>query len=393
MTSLCSWRRLAVVLILPLTGCGDDNPNGDPVGPPEPPLPRASVASVTIAPDSVDLFVNEQTALTVTVRDSGGEVLTGRAIVWTSSNIGVAPVHDTSAINNPATGTSAAVTGLSEGGVGIVASSEGVSDTALVNVFERRTIAYFSRVGDCSDNVDAGICILELDSSSGVWLTRTDPAPFEWSPDGSRLAFTTDHTLYAINSNGTGLTLLSDQDASTYPSWSPNSSRVVFRGSLNYLHIVNADGTGLAPIVAPGSSTPIVGASPAWSPDGLHIAYHDYDSDDWALINVDGSWVCWLTDDGSASAGIAWAPNGQKLVMGRSNPAPDSGVDIWVVNRDGSGKRRLTFYEDAIWPRWSSDGRRILFYRVSDSFIYSMNADGTVLRPLVSAFVHADWKP
>ncbi len=74
-----------------------------------------------------------------------------------------------------------------------------------------------------------------------------------------------------------------------------------------------------------------------------------------------------------------------------------SGIDVWVVNADGSGIRRLTNLDRPplsgynIAPAWSPDGTRIAFLSGSrtsdneDGYLYVMQGDGTGLRELAPA--------
>ena len=78
--------------------------------------------------------------------------------------------------------------------------------------------------------------------------------------------------------------------------------------------------------------------------------------------------------------------------------------DIYVMNDDGSKRRRLTRNTKSydIDPRWSPDGKRIAFARKSikidqDTYeLYVMNADGTDLQRLTHDKVidiYPDWSP
>jgi hypothetical protein len=82
------------------------------------------VATVQVVPGGATIAVNETVTLTATARDGEGNVLTGRAVTWSSGNSAVASVS--------ATGV---VTGQSAGGpVQITAAVEGVEGTASITV-------------------------------------------------------------------------------------------------------------------------------------------------------------------------------------------------------------------------------------------------------------------
>jgi Tol biopolymer transport system component len=57
-----------------------------------------------------------------------------------------------------------------------------------------------------------------------------------------------------------------------------------------------------------------------------------------------------------------WSADGKQLAFTSGGSADDS--QIWIVNADGSGKRRLTAAVSKQWdtdPTWSADGQRIVF--------------------------------
>jgi hypothetical protein len=96
--------------------------------------------------------------------------------------------------------------------------------------------------------------------TTGTWVD-SDPA---WSPDGTRLAFTTDR-----EAAGRSYVALVGADGSGYealvvgkdPAWSPDGTRIVFVGDADPagLHIVNRDGTGLVQITDDPAD-----AAPSW---------------------------------------------------------------------------------------------------------------------------------
>src|SRR5207237_7701785 len=82
---------------------------------------NAPVATVTVAPATASILTNATVQLTATLKDAGGNTLTGRTVVW-SSNASAATVNSGSGL----------VTGVTAGTATITATSEGVKGTSLV---------------------------------------------------------------------------------------------------------------------------------------------------------------------------------------------------------------------------------------------------------------------
>jgi uncharacterized protein YjdB len=82
-----------------------------------------AVATVSVSPSPLSLSAGATQQLTATLRDASGNVLTGRSVAWSSSNIAVATVS-----------TSGVVTGVTGGSATITATSEGQSGTSSVTV-------------------------------------------------------------------------------------------------------------------------------------------------------------------------------------------------------------------------------------------------------------------
>jgi Tol biopolymer transport system component len=75
--------------------------------------------------------------------------------------------------------------------------------------------------------------------------------------------------------------------------------------------------------------------------------------------------------------GLDWSPDGRTIAVA----GPGQGIiGFYVVNVDGSGRRLMSRYGDG--PAWSPDGRRIAF--VGRWGIWVMNADGSVRRKLTT---------
>ena len=79
-----------------------------------------------------------------------------------------------------------------------------------------------------------------------------------------------------------------------------------------------------------------------------------------------------LTDDGG-SYDPAFSPDGTRIVfssVGESGDASDttgaSGLDLYVMAADGSGRRRLVDGDEDMSPDWSPTGEQIAFVRGGD---------------------------
>lgn len=62
-----------------------------------------------------------------------------------------------------------------------------------------------------------------------------------------------------------------------------------------------------------------------------------------------------------------WSPNGTMIVFARTRQAPGAQIgtsEIWVMNANGSNQTRLTRAKTNDYsPAWSSDGKKIAFVR------------------------------
>ena len=167
------------------------------------------------------------------------------------------------------------------------------------------------------------------------------------------------------------------------------SSRATRRGLVAVAVVILVGGLLVTPALGIGSrllaliesapARPDVQA-PVWSPDERRIAFFNKrdGGKEIYVVNADGSGQRRLTRDARNAATPAWSPDGRKIAFeGGLNPF---GVccGVYVVNADGSGQRRLARNGRA--PTWSPDGRTIAFF--SDSKIYLMNADGSAHRSL-----------
>jgi TolB protein len=228
-----------------------------------------------------------------------------------------------------------------------------------------------TRIATCGGPDGSSSAIINPDDGSYRELFSPDPtlflACFVWSPDAKRLACEpfeepvdpTRGGIYSIrSSDGGGLKrITSSQGGHDEPgNYSPNGKRLVFARS---------DQNG--------------------DPVGLYVA------------KVNGRGVRQVTPTGTlfSSAGD-WSPQRNEIVFSQ-HVTSDARSSIWVVHANGTGLHEIHVQaqpacggaisdpssQGCFQPRWSPDGKKIIFSRGTsgdnDSNIYTVNADGTHL--------------
>jgi Tol biopolymer transport system component len=230
---------------------------------------------------------------------------------------------------------------------------------------------------------EAQLNVINADGSGQATLAtiaRGGPTVYEWSPDGSRIAFCTQTNpaddprslaseLWLIQANGTGQTLLASNALSA--TWSPDGGRLVFGDVSQKLHVINSDGSGLAPLTHDSLNA----RDPVWAPNGTEIVFNA--NLDIYRVNPDGSGLINLTNSAAVDQMPTWSRDGSRIAF--ITRRAGSGNDVAVVNRDGSGLSILTNTPDEdLEARWSSDGSKIVFTRAGNSReVFAMNSDGS----------------
>lgn len=137
-----------------------------------------------------------------------------------------------------------------------------------------------------------------------------------------------------------------------------------------------ADSDGANPQTVLSSREPII--SPAWSPDGLSLAYVSFESKKpvvYVQSLTSGQRRVLANFKGNNSA-PAWSPDGRQLAIVLTH---GDNAQIYRINADGSGLTRLS-HSRAIdtEPVWSPDGKWIYFTsdRGGSPQVYRMPAGG-----------------
>lgn len=215
-----------------------------------------------------------------------------------------------------------------------------------------------------------------------------------YSPDGKRIVFTSNRDgrwrVYTMNKSGSGQTALTPgTEDSLFPAWSPDGAKIVYvgrRGESEQIHVMNADGTGRRSLTAPSPRNSV----PAWSPDGRWIAFVSAGAGEepWMfVVRLNGSERKKLGGPVLFRPGMlhpVWSPDGREIAMVERVGLAEQQISI--VNVETGAKRRLT---TGYAPHWSRDGRIVFIVpRVGDSQIYIINSDGTGGKRLTTSGTH-----
>ena len=100
-------------------------------------------------------------------------------------------------------------------------------------------------------------------------ITQLFPSDPAWSPDGTKLLFTTADDIWVINSDGTNQRRVTNNSVpDTDPAWSPDGQKIIFGKAGNGIAVIGLDGSNEI-LLTNGAND----SSPSWSNDGTKIAF------------------------------------------------------------------------------------------------------------------------
>lgn len=240
------------------------------------------------------------------------------------------------------------------------------------------------------------------------------------------LAFTMEKNgrfnIYTVRADGSDLTNLTGDSNSSNPYWSPDGKRIAFNrnvGSHSQVFLMDADGSNVVQLTGDGDSNKLVSFEEgresgfdAWSPDGSKLIfvkenYEQANDEGWMklyVLDVATKTQTPLTSNWGFYQSPAWSPDGKHIAFSSFSGFDEQGnptrLSVHVVGADGSNPVDLTASlpddEFAYFRYWSRDGQSVVFttYQISRKTykVYEARLDGALIEHTDAGKTHLlDW--
>ncbi len=199
--------------------------------------------------------------------------------------------------------------------------------------------------------------LLPLRGGQAVQLTASEKpvSDPQWAPDGRRLAFVRDGSIWVIEADGSRQVQVTEHPAgNSRPQWSPDGRRLAFvsrRRGWSQVWLIDAPIPHRgrpASHPKPAEPVPLTPAGTdiddyAWAPDGLRIAVASQrESDAWrstvAVVTIATASEVRIEANGASECGPRWLPDGSLLLLSDA----DGWFQVVRVGPDLVGRSALT---------------------------------------------------
>ena len=237
--------------------------------------------------------------------------------------------------------------------------------------------------------------VIATDGTGERQLTTTpdDKSALAWTPDGKQIlysAFANDTShLFAINVDGTSQREIAKVPGRA-PTLSPDQTKLLYMsGTWTATRLMISAPDGSSPqTITDGSS---IAWNSHWSPDGKRIAFTSRIDPQGELtifvMNADGTERRQLSHFAAGSGNAqwpVWSPDGKQMAIQVNGPR-EHDAHIWIIDATTGDAHKLAAHDQPYLdetPSWFPDGRSLAIQsnRTGTMEIWVMNADGSGMR-------------
>lgn len=210
-----------------------------------------------------------------------------------------------------------------------------------------------------------------------------------YSPDGNKVLFESNRDgvwgIYVMDSNGSNVKKLSKGRSNDRRAcWHPKGKMILFesdRSGKIELFLLDMERMEVSQITSFPNKEPHFAN---FSPSGQTIAISLKESDDESnivLINMEGEIIKRLTNEPSRSYFPRWSSDGKEIVYFSRKDTENQDDEIYSIDIETGKEKRLTYWpKHNFCPSWSTDNKHIAYVTSMGNArpeIYIMNADGS----------------
>ncbi len=232
-----------------------------------------------------------------------------------------------------------------------------------------------------------GALLMEPDGSNARPFPNISASSVAWSPDSQHIALA-GSDVFIVKYDGSNLSNFTKQGAQCDEvRWSPDGSRLAFSSKITGgwdVYTIGSDGKGLTNL----SNHPAEDRRPTWSTDGQRLTFGSKRDGQWDiyLIDTDGGNLKNLTNHPATDRYPDWSPVDSSQLAFISDRNGDDA--LYLIDPDEQDPALLYQHRapgpDYKDPVWSPDGSRILLFLDMDpiGFIYVVDvASGNAQNP------------
>jgi len=179
------------------------------------------------------------------------------------------------------------------------------------------------------------------------------------------------YEIYAMEDNGSDLTLITTSQDAGHPRWSADGNQIVYSAH-STIHLMNADGTNIQHITYPIKNK-MFDCCPTFSPDGEKVAFtrteeiNRTQENNTIVLHLKTGKLEKIANHYIISPD--WSPDGKQIVfLIHDVPFIGTGGNVYIMDSDGGNMRRLVLeapqgelFITRHSPRWSPNGKQILY--------------------------------